>query len=67
MTDETPSDAQLSRDYDPRELVVKQEHELELEERRVTASSSADDPGEDYEVPPPIVTDDDSGYDPLPS
>lgn len=63
---ETPSDARLSKRYDPYAQLHTDELALDAEERRVLEQPSDDDPGDDHVVAPPMASDDDSGYDPLP-
>jgi len=65
MTDQ-PSDAGLSRDYDPTAAVREQQQQLDAEERRVTSQPLDDDPGADHVVEPPVEDPDDAGYDPTP-
>lgn len=56
----------LPGSYNPRAGIMADEAALAAEEQRVVAMDPADDPGEDYDVPPPLADDDGSGYDPLP-
>jgi hypothetical protein len=63
---EYPSDAHLSPDYDRFSLLRIFQRRLDDEEARVRAQPTTSDPGVTRAVLPPLASDDDAGYDPLP-